>query len=137
MELGVGRKLTVNDISNLLGERQNTHGTYSEVSSICQAIKRTMRQSSGWDHLGNEHAEALEMIAMKIARILSGNPNFADHWEDIEGYARLVSNELERERVTQLMEQSMKDMLGAVDLDEEREHDEQSTASTDPTNREA
>jgi hypothetical protein len=96
-----------------------------------------MRQSSGWDHLGNEHAEALEMIAMKIARILSGNPNFADHWEDIEGYARLVSNELERERVTQLMEQSMKDMLGAVDLDEEREHDEQSTASTDPTNRKA
>jgi hypothetical protein len=96
-----------------------------------------MRQSSGWDHLGNEHAEALEMIAMKIARILSGNPNFADHWEDIEGYARLVSNELERERVAQLMEQSMKDMLSAVDLDEEREHDEQSTAPTDPTNREA
>jgi hypothetical protein len=93
-----------------------------------------MRQSSGWDHLGNEHAEALEMIAMKIARILSGNPNFSDHWEDIEGYARLVSNELERERVAQLMEQSMKDMLHAVDLDEEREHDEQSTASTDPTN---
>jgi hypothetical protein len=77
------------------------------------------------------------MIAMKIARILSGNSNFADHWEDIEGYARLVSNELERERVAQLMEQSMKDMLGAVDLDEEREHDKQSTASTDPTNREA
>jgi hypothetical protein len=96
-----------------------------------------MRQSSGWDHLGNEHAEALEMIAMKIARILSGNPNFSDHWEDIEGYARLVSNELERERVAQLMEQSMKDMLSAVDLDEEREHDEQSTASTDSTNREA
>ena len=127
----------MNDISNLLGERQNTHGTYSEVSSICQAIKRTMRQSSGWDHLGNEHAEALEMIAMKIARILSGNSNFADHWEDIEGYARLVSNELERERVADMVEQSIRDSIGPVDLDEEREHDEQSTTSTDPTNRKA
>ena len=127
----------MNDISNLLGERQNTHGTYSEVSSICQAIKRTMRQSSGWDHLGNEHAEALEMIAMKIARILSGNPNFADHWEDIEGYARLVSNEIQRERVADMIEQSIRDKIRPVDLDEEREHDEQSTASTDPTNREA
>ena len=124
----------MNDIGNLLGERQSTHGTYSEVSSICQAIKRTMRQSSGWDHLGNEQAEALEMIAMKIARILSGNSNFADHWEDIEGYARLVSNELERERVAQLMEQSMKDMLNAVDLDEEREHEQQPTSTTDSTN---
>ena len=115
----------MNDISNLLGERQNTHGTYSEVSSICQSIKRTMRQSSGWDHLGNEHAEALEMIAMKIARILSGNSNFADHWEDIEGYARLVSNELQRERVADMLEQSIRDSIGPVDLDEEN-HDEQS-----------
>ena len=124
----------MNDIGNLLGERQKSHGTYSEVSSICQAIKRTMRMSSGWDHLTNEQAEALEMIAMKTARILSGNSNFVDHWEDIEGYARLVSNELERERVALLMEQSMKDMLGAVDLDEERDRDEQPTATTDPTN---
>lgn len=118
----------MNDISNLLGERQNTHGTYSEVSSICQAIKRTMRQSSGWDHLGNEHAEALEMIAMKIARILSGNSNFADHWEDIEGYARLVSNELQRERVADMIEQSIRDSIGPVDLDEAN-HDEQSATA--------
>lgn len=118
----------MNDISNLLGERQNTHGTYSEVSSICQSIKRTMRQSSGWDHLGNEHAEALEMIAMKIARILSGNANFADHWEDIEGYARLVSNELQRERVADMIEQSIRDSIGPVDLDEGN-HDEQSVTA--------
>jgi C4-type Zn-finger protein len=124
----------VNDIGNLLGERQKSHGSYSEVSSICQSIKRTMRMSSGWNDLTNEQAEALEMIAMKVARILSGNSSFADHWEDIEGYARLVSNELERERVTQLMEQSMRDMIGAADLDEEREDDEQPAATTDSTN---
>jgi hypothetical protein len=116
----------VNDIGNLLGERQKSHGTYSEVSSICQAIKRTMRQSTGWDHLANEQAEALEMIAMKVARILSGNSSFADHWEDIEGYARLVSNELQRERVADMLEQSIRDSIGPADLDEGN-NDEQST----------
>lgn len=118
----------MSDIGNLLGERQKSHGTYSEVSSICQAIKRTMRNTSGWDHLANEQAEALEMIAMKIARILSGNASFADHWEDIEGYARLVSNELERERVADMLEQSIKDIIGPVDLDEGN-NDEQPTAT--------
>jgi len=118
----------VNDIGNLLGERQKSHGTYSEVSSICQAIKRTMRQSTGWDHLANEQAEALEMIAMKVARILSGNSSFADHWEDIEGYARLVSNELQRERVADMLEQSIRDSIGPADLDEGK-HDEQSSTS--------
>ena len=113
------------EIGNLLGERQQTHGTYSQVSGTCQAIKRTMRQQGGWEYLSNGQAEALEMIAMKIARILSGNANFADHWEDIEGYARLVSSELERERVADMLEQSIKDAIGPTDLDEEH-HDEQS-----------
>jgi len=122
----------VSDIGNLLGERQQTHGTYSQVSGTCQAIKRVMRQQGGWEYLSNGQAEALEMIAMKIARILSGNAKFSDHWEDIEGYARLVTNELESERIAEIMEQSMREMVGPTDLDEERHHDEQSTASTDP-----
>lgn len=124
----------VNDIGNLLGERQQTHGSYAEVSRTCQAMKRTMRQTSGWENLTNEQAEALEMIAMKIARILSGNHNFTDHWEDIEGYARLVSNELERERVADMMDQAIRDIVGPTDLDEGGVNDEQSTATTDPTN---
>jgi hypothetical protein len=38
-----------------------------------------------------EHAESLEMIAHKIGRILAGNENFHDHWDDIAGYAKLGS----------------------------------------------
>jgi hypothetical protein len=29
------------------------------------------------------------MILHKLARVLSGNPDNADHWDDIGGYARL------------------------------------------------
>ncbi|CAB5170208.1 hypothetical protein UFOVP155_10 [uncultured Caudovirales phage] len=118
----------MSDISSLLGERQQTHGSYSQVAGTCQGIKRVMRETGGWEYLNNGQAEALEMIAMKIARILSGNANFSDHWEDIEGYARLVSNELERERVADMLEQSIKDAVGPTDLDEEH-HDKQSASA--------
>jgi len=36
------------------------------------------------------HREALEMIAHKIGRILNGDPNYADSWHDIAGYAKLA-----------------------------------------------
>jgi hypothetical protein len=38
--------------------------------------------------------EALEMIAHKIARIINGDPNYADSWVDIAGYAKLVADRL-------------------------------------------
>jgi hypothetical protein len=31
------------------------------------------------------------MIALKLSRILSGQANFKDHWNDIAGYAKLGS----------------------------------------------
>jgi hypothetical protein len=45
----------------------------------------------GWSRLDHSQAEALDMIAHKIGRILAGDPNHADHWDDIAGYARLVA----------------------------------------------
>ncbi len=39
------------------------------------------------------------MIAHKIGRIVSGNPNVQDHWDDIAGYAKLASNEIAKVEV--------------------------------------
>jgi hypothetical protein len=39
--------------------------------------------------------EALEMIVHKIGRIVNGNPDVVDHWVDIAGYAKLVSDRLQ------------------------------------------
>jgi hypothetical protein len=41
-----------------------------------------------------DQREALEMIAHKIARIVNGDPNYADSWLDIAGYAQLVADRL-------------------------------------------
>lgn len=45
--------------------------------------------------LDPDQREALEMIAHKIARILNGDPNYADSWVDIAGYAKLIADRLQ------------------------------------------
>ena len=42
-----------------------------------------------------DQQEALEMILHKIARIVNGDPDYADSWVDIAGYAKLVADRLE------------------------------------------
>lgn len=78
----------------LLDERRKTHGDFRDHARITQALKRTMRNESGFALLSDSQREALEMNAHKIGRILAGNPNFQDHWDDLAGYAKLVSNQL-------------------------------------------
>jgi hypothetical protein len=34
------------------------------------------------------------MIAHKIGRILNGDPDYIDSWDDIAGYAKLVADRL-------------------------------------------
>jgi len=81
------------DINIMLDEREKTHGSYAAQSTCSQYIKEAMRLTAGWGSLSAPHKEALEMIALKIARILYGNPNEPDHWHDITGYARLAEKE--------------------------------------------
>ena len=71
----------------LINERESSHGDYGSQSQITQTFKTVIRSSS----LGLSYAqqEALEMIAMKMARIMSGDPSHKDHWDDIAGYAML------------------------------------------------
>jgi len=45
--------------------------------------------------LNDVQKEALEMILHKVARIVSGNPNHADHWHDIGGYSKLVEDRID------------------------------------------
>jgi hypothetical protein len=81
-------------IEEILNEREETHGKFEDHAAITDVIKFDMQQSSNWSTLGSMKREALDMIAHKIGRILAGNPNVKDHWDDIAGYAKLVSREL-------------------------------------------
>ena len=83
------------NVTKILQQREGTHGLYSEVCSVSQGIKMTMQIGVNWKYLKAEQRESLEMIANKIGRILSGNSDFLDHWQDIAGYASLIVKEME------------------------------------------
>jgi hypothetical protein len=81
-------------MTDILTEREKTHGSYDDVASMAQALKDAMRRGKNWKVLDDTQRETLEMIASKIGRILSGNPHEVDHWRDIAGYAQLIVNHL-------------------------------------------
>ena len=78
----------------ILSDREQTHGAFREVAGYSQAIKQLMRSSRNWNRLDVAQAQALEVVADKVARILCGDPSFADHWQDGAGYFELVVRDL-------------------------------------------
>lgn len=83
---------------DILKERQKTHGSFEDHAKASQALKNTLTLHCKNGALDDPiKRESLEMICHKIARTICGNPNYKDHWDDIAGYATLVSKELETE----------------------------------------
>ena len=79
----------------VLAEREATHGNFATTALIAQRFKDVSKNTPNWSgNLTDVQRESLELIFTKIARILSGDPNHADVWADIEGYARLVREQL-------------------------------------------
>jgi hypothetical protein len=97
-------------IEHTLAERGNRYGDFTDHARLCQQLKLAMMRFSvttqtddsttsriPWMYLADVQKQALEVIADKIARILSGDPNYADNWHDIQGYAKLVEDRLPRQ----------------------------------------
>lgn len=84
------------DVDKILEERQKTHGEFERVASVTRFIQSEL----GLIHYDEKpytcvQREALHMICNKLARIFCGDPNVKDHWDDIAGYASLVSKSIE------------------------------------------
>ena len=92
--------MNLDSISQTLEEREKRYGEFKTHAIISQKLKTVMKTCSlKWvDELHSDQKEALEMIAHKIGRILNGDPNYADSWIDIAGYAKLVADRLELEQ---------------------------------------
>lgn len=99
----------------LLSERGATHGDFTDHARVTQRLKAVIDdelyrcqeatiQTGGKariirdDTLNNIMSESLDMILHKIGRIIAGDPTHADHWDDIAGYAKLVSIYLEKSK---------------------------------------
>ena len=82
--------------SGLIDSRQGTHGEFNENSRATWEILRTLQGERNWAVLPDNMKHAIYMIAHKMARIMAGNPEEPDHWQDIAGYATLVAQRLEK-----------------------------------------
>jgi hypothetical protein len=89
--------MTQTNVNEMLAGREERYGAFENHAKTSQGLKDVMQERSNWDYLKPDQREALEMIQHKIARILNGDPNYADNWVDIAGYATLVANRLEKE----------------------------------------
>ncbi len=85
---------TPETVDQTLLERGKRYGSFKGHAYITQAIKDAMKDGTNWERLGTSHKEALEMIAHKMGRILNGDPDYADSWHDICGYAKLVEDQI-------------------------------------------
>lgn len=83
------------EVDKLLSEREKTHGAFGDVSYVAQDLKATIRLGPNWEGLRASQKEALDMICNKMGRLLSGNPDFEDHSDDIVGYAVLLRRALD------------------------------------------
>lgn len=81
------------NVDKILEERGSRYGKFKDHAEITQGLKFFLQPYGG--KLSASQTEALEMIFHKIGRILNGDPNYADSWVDIAGYAKLVADELE------------------------------------------
>ena len=84
------------DTEKLLDERRKTHGDYAVHARITQEALAVFTQGPNWPTLPPTVRETIHMICHKLGRVVSGNPNEPDHYDDIAGYAKLISRELSK-----------------------------------------
>lgn len=72
--------------------RPKTHGDFSVGAAFTQAVMTLAQEMPSWKKTTPVQREAIHMVVHKLQRILAGDPDYKDHWVDIEGYARLVAD---------------------------------------------
>jgi hypothetical protein len=89
----------IKGLKEMLTERGNRYGPFTGHAFVSQSLKAValahLRERNM--ALAADQQEALEMIFHKIGRIINGDPDYADSWIDIAGYAKLVADRLNKE----------------------------------------
>lgn len=104
------------DIRAVLDERGTRYGDFATQAETAQRLKTVLR-SAERAHMRDYQREAIEMICHKLARIVNGDPYYADSWTDIAGYAKLVADRLERTEEDEV-EQSAREYKRRYDAEE-------------------
>lgn len=84
-------------VDAILDDRGSRYGNYLDQATITNDLLRVIDGNlrKRGKTLQPDQADAMNMIAVKISRIINGDPDYADNWKDIAGYATLVAERLE------------------------------------------
>jgi hypothetical protein len=88
----------MNDINKTLLDREFCHGDFNKNAKVSRQLKDILIAA----HDNNPaiftiaQQEALEMICHNLARIVNGDPQYAESWRNISGYATLIVNDLHK-----------------------------------------
>lgn len=84
------------EVDTVLDTRADQYGSFMQGADIAIKIKSVMHNAIARNemHMFPDQLLALDMIAVKISRIVNGNAAHRDSWLDIAGYAKLVADRL-------------------------------------------
>jgi hypothetical protein len=88
----------MSEVQALIAAREKTHGSFSVNAHTYRNLSLEMNYADEVDKArGIEFTDvqklALDQILLKLARI-KFNPQVREHWLDIQGYAKLVCDDL-------------------------------------------
>ena len=86
----------MSDIDVILADRGSKYGKFTDHARVTISLKAVLSQRLIERDvlIDDDQQEALHMICHKLGRIVNGDLDYADSWDDIAGYAKLVGDRL-------------------------------------------
>jgi predicted Fe-S protein YdhL (DUF1289 family) len=81
-------------LQSILKARKSTYGDFSDGARFSQACLRAAEVAPSWLVLSDVQKSSVIHILQKLQRIVAGDPNIKDTWDDIAGYATLASDRI-------------------------------------------
>ena len=88
-------------VSEITAKRGSVYGPFLHNALVAQAIKAAIRnipdpdnEGLRWENLPLDVREGLDLIALKMSRIVTGDALYIDNWDDIGGYAKIVADRI-------------------------------------------
>ena len=82
------------NVEQILAERGKDYGNFEDIANFTRYAFELLMELDKAKYASQAMKESAHMILQKLARAFNGNPNKKDTWDNIAGYATLVSKTL-------------------------------------------